>query len=226
MPDRRTRRGGDDRRARGSRAWKERRGVVPRVLGAYVPPGSLLPRAQTRATPRRRGRRRSDGRGPSWGRLICARRSRGAARGLPRFWNPARGARGCARKARRTSTTSLAFWLGEASDARVNAETRVRRAGYPHGSRTEPNDDAPTVSSHSKSERFPRMRSRFDRRVICPHAGARSVKIFVRPRERSFLESFSSLRSRRSNPRDRRSRTRITPFGRPGPTGFDRRRTV
>ena len=71
-----------------------------------VPLGFLLPRARTQATPRRRGRRRSeDGRGPSWGRLICARRSRGAASGLPRFWNPARGERGCARTARRTSTT-------------------------------------------------------------------------------------------------------------------------
>ena len=149
-----------------------------------VPLGFLLPRARTQATPRRRGRRRSeDGRGPSWGRLICARRSRGAASGLPRFWNPARGERGCARTARRTSTTSLAFWLGEASDARVNAETRARQTGYPHGVPTRTNDDAPTGSSHSKSERFRWMRSRFDdlsrkSRFLCAERNGRFSGFF------------------------------------------------
>ena len=118
-----------------------------------VPLGFLLPRARTQATPRRRGRRRSeDGRGPSWGRLICARRSRGAASGLPRFWNPARGERGCARTARRTSTTSLAFWLGEASDARVNAQARARHAAIHTLRERNHDDDAPT-GSHSKSPR-------------------------------------------------------------------------
>ena len=202
-------RGGRSARARSARARKERRGVAPHTLDVDVPPGSLLPRAQTRATPRRRGRRRSDGRGPSWGRLICARRSRDAARGLPRSWNPARGARGCARTARRTSITSLAFWLGEASDARVNAEARARRTGYPHGVPTRTNDDAPTGSSHSKSERFRWMRSRFD---DLSRAFGESRFLYA-PNGTVVSGVFFQLTSRLSKPP---VEIRITPFARLG----------
>jgi hypothetical protein len=70
------------------------------------------------------------------------------------------------------------------------------------------------------------MRSRFDRRVICPHAGALSVKIFVRPRERSFLESFSSLHFLAFQTRETAGRGRGSRLSagrvRPGLTGGER----
>ena len=185
-----------------------------------VPLGFLLPRARTQATPRRRGRRRSeDGRGPSWGRLICARRSRGAASGLPRFWNPARGERGCARTARRTSTTSLAFWLGEASDARVNVD-RGPVTWAIHTVR-EPNQPMTRqLGSHSKSERSTISLDEISFRDLS--ARERRVQDFLCFPERTvFSWVFPPVRVHLSNLRNRRSQKRIMSFDWLDPTGFD-----